>query len=168
MSKGILRTVEGDVTNPQTTAPNEIVLIPHVCNNLGVMGAGVALALKNKWSEVEQVYKDFFTKHGIISSSGFIPFSSVLGKVCYAKIDNHLVIANMIGQDGIVSIDNPKPIKYKALADCMTEVVGYIEMIKKQTDSPVVIHACKFGSDLAGGDWNFILELIRENKKLYL
>ena len=86
----------------------------------------------------------------------------LLGKTCYAKIDNHLVIANMIAQNGIVSFDNPKPIKYKALADCMTEVVDYIEMIKSQTSNPVVIHAPKFGSLRAKGNFGFILELIDE------
>ena len=45
---------------------------------------------------------------------------------------------------------------------CMAEVYSYIEMVKSQTSNPVVIHTCKFGSDLAGGNWEFILELIRE------
>ena len=43
--QGNLRIVEGDVTNPQRQSSNEIAFIPHCCNNLGVMGAGVALAL---------------------------------------------------------------------------------------------------------------------------
>ena len=68
----------------------------------------------------------------------------------------------MIGQDGTVSEDNPKPVRYRALANCMAEVVDYINMIKSQTDNPVVIHTPKFGSDLAGGDFRFILELIKE------
>ena len=86
----------------------------------------------------------------------------MLGKVCYAQIDRYLVVANMIGQDGIVSKDNPIPIKYKALANCMSEVFCYVEMIKSRTSNPVVIHAPKFGSLRAKGNWNFILELIRE------
>ncbi len=54
--KGQLRIVEGDVTNPQRTTENEIVVIVHCCNNHGVMGLGVALALKKKWPEVEEKY----------------------------------------------------------------------------------------------------------------
>ena len=68
----------------------------------------------------------------------------------------------MIGQDGTVSPDNPKPVKYRALANAMGEVIGYIDMIQSQTVLPVVIHTCKFGSDLAGGRWEFIEELIKE------
>ena len=152
MNKGTLRNVKGDVTNPQKTDDKEIVIIPHCCNNLKIMGAGVAKALRDKWPLVFEVYEKMHALNPL----------PMLGKVSYAKIDNHLVVANMIGQDGTVSIYNPKPVKYRALANAMFEVVGYIEMIKAQTSNPVVIHACKFGSDLAKGDWNFILELIRE------
>lgn len=153
MDNGTLRTVEGDATTPQKTAPNEIVFIPHCCNNLGKWGKGFVLALNQKWEKPQQVYRNFCEKNKSFP---------ILGKVCYAKIDNHLVIANMIGQDGTVSKDNPKPVKYKALANAMAEVVGYIEMIKKQTSNPVVIHCPKFGSKLAGGNFEFILELINE------
>ena len=55
--QGTLRNVKGDVRNPQISAENEVAIIPHCCNNLGVMGAGVALALKNKWPEVFEIYK---------------------------------------------------------------------------------------------------------------
>ena len=120
MLKGTLKTIEGDVTNPQRTAPNEIVIIAHVCNDEKIWGSGVVISISKKWKEPEQIYRDFCDKNK------FIP---ILGKVCFARIDNYLVIANMIGQKGIVSINNSIPIKYKALADCMTEVVGFIETI---------------------------------------
>lgn len=152
MEQGKLTVVQGDATNPQKTHPKEIAMIPHVCNNLGKWGRGFVLALSKKWGLPEQVYQDYcWEKH-----------FPLLGKVCYAKVDNFLVIANMIAQDGIVSKDNLKPIKYKVLANCMAEVYGYIEMVRTQTSNPVVIHCPKFGSDLAGGNWDFILELIRE------
>ncbi len=161
MAKGKLRTVEGDVTNPQRTMENEIVLIPHCCNNgvggngVGVMGGGVALSLRNKWPSVYGVYKEMElqTNNGL---------RDTLGKVCYAEINNHLVVANMIGQDGLASKNNPIPVKYVALVKCMTKVVDYIKMIEVQTGNTVVIHTPQFGSDLAKGDWGFILELIRE------
>ena len=161
MIKGTLRVVEGDATEPQTTAPNEIVIIPHVCNNgvngsgIGVMGAGIAKTIRSKWPKVYTEYKKMEDR----DSEGL---KNRLGENNYVKIDNHLVIVNMIAQDGTVSETNPKPVKYKALADCMTGIVGYIKMIKKQTSNPIVIHTCKFGVGLAKGDWNFILELIRE------
>ena len=153
MLKGTLKVVKGDATDPQRSTPHEIVIITHVCNNLGAWGRGFVLALSKKWEEPKKIYKAFCKSNR--------PFP-ILGKVCCAKIDEHLVVANMVAQNGTVSDDNPIPLKYKALANCMMEVFAYVEMIKSQTANPVVIHAPKFGSDLAGGNWDFILELIRE------
>ena len=150
---GKLTVVKGDATEPQVSNPHEIAMVPHVCNDIGGWGKGFVMALSRKWSKPEDAYRSFCEMNGKLP---------ILGKVCYAKINNSLVIANMIGQKGTVSADNPIPIKYKALVNCMAEVVAYIEMIKSQTVNTVVIHCCKFGSDLAKGDWNFILELIRE------
>ncbi len=161
MDKGILRTVVGDVTNPQKLTNVEIVLIAHVCNNgvdekgIGVMGAGVAKALRNKWPSVYTEYKKMEDrdKEGL---------KNRLGDNSYAKIDNHLVIVNMIAQNMIMSEDNPKPIKYKALIECMIGVVDYIKMIQTQTSNPVVLHCPEFGGLRAGGRFDFVLELIKE------
>jgi hypothetical protein len=153
MNKGILKTVVGDVTNPQRDKENEIVIIVHCCNNLKIMGAGVALALKNKWGEVEFVYKNS---------------DQDLGNVSFAivEVENGMIktiVANMIGQEGIGSNNNPKPVKYWALAKAMLCVKKYCQSMQASSpDSKIVIHAPKFGSDLAGGNWDFILELIRE------
>ena len=157
MAKGELTIIEGDATEPQTTYKKEIVIIPHCCNNEDKWGSGFVLALNKKWSEPEKKYRAFCECNKMARI--MLP---ILGKVCYAKINSYLVVANMIGQDGCKSADNPKPVKYWALASAMREVVGYIDMIKSQTSNPVVIHCPKFGSDLAGGNWAFILELIRE------
>ena len=153
MNKGKLRVVKGDATCPQMTTNKEIVMIPHVCNDEKKWGAGFVLALNRKWEYPERRYKEFCERNKNVP---------ILGKVCYAKIDEHLVVANMIAQDGTVSADNPKPIRYKALVNCMAEVESYIEMIRNQVSNPIVIHCPKFGSDLAGGNWDFILELIDE------
>ncbi len=153
MIKGELTIVEGDATEPQTTTPNEIVLIAHMCNDANIWGGGFVIALSKKWYLPEQKYRNF-----CIDNKDF----PILGKVCYAKINDHLAVVNMIAQHSIVSEDNPIPIKYQALANCMFDVVGYVKMVESKTGNPVVIHAPKFGSLRGGGDWNFILELIRE------
>lgn len=160
MRKGTLRVVIGDATEPQTTHKKEIVIIPHCCNDIGAWGAGFTGALNKKWPEPEKMYHAFIG--GEPPYPGKWKSTSALGNTCYAKISNYLVVANMIGQKGTVSKKNPKPVKYWALASAMREVVKYIDMIKSQVSNPIVIHCPKFGSDLAGGDWDFILELIRE------
>lgn len=161
MEKGALKVVNGDVTDPKITTLNEVVIIPHVCNNginlagVGVMGAGVAKALKDKWALVYDVYKKMEKE----SDRGL---TDKLGQVCYAKVNNRIVVANMIAQHRIISDNNPYPIRYKALIECMISIVDYIRMIQRQVNVPVTIHCPKFGSELSGGSWTFILELIRE------
>ncbi len=152
-NKGILRTVKGDATVPQTSAVNEIAIITHCCNNDGKWSKGFVLALSAKWEEPEKIYRNLCFRYSREQLSG---------KVCYAKIDNHLVVANMVAQNGTISEDNPKPVKYKALITCMEKVVDYIEMVKDQIGNPVVIHAPKFCSDLDGGNFGTVLELIEE------
>lgn len=164
--KGTLREVKGDVRNPQISAENEIAIIPHCCNNLGVMGAVVALALKNKWHEVGDIYQTMKDE----SPNGL---QNRLGEICYTpslKADDgqSVIVVNMIGQDGIANAANAKPVKYWALQKCMEEIRMVIsetivsgQMLLGKEVKPV-IHTPKFGAALAGGNWDFILELIQE------
>ena len=102
VTKGKLKTVKGDVTNPQLTTPNEVPIIPHCCNNLGVMGAGVALAIKKKWAGAFLYYTKGRKSLGDVSS--LMEFTSELEPPLRTP---KVGVFNMIGQDGIISKDNP-------------------------------------------------------------
>jgi hypothetical protein len=170
---GKLKNVRGDVTEPQRSMKDEVVIIPHCCNDLGVMGAGVALALKKKYPSVEYYYhkgleafKDS-DKTVLGTTSSFMVSDGVVGpNQENPKI--HTIIYNMIGQHRTGIIDGIIPVKYWALAKAMLAIKTYCVNIRETWDwypdwKPVpVIHCPKFGSDLAGGNWDFILELIRE------
>jgi len=72
-------------------------------------------------------------------------------------------IINMIAQHGTISRsmdDDPDrpPVRYGALASCLRKVADYVTHLPQGTQ----IHAPKFGAGLAGGNWDFIEELIRE------
>ena len=165
MVKGTLKTIVGDVTNPQMTNDNELAIIPHCCNNgrkgdgIGVMGAGVAKALRNKWPLVFEVYK----KMEDASRDGL---KNRLGENCNAVVEDNIVVVNMIGQDGVRSETNTTPVNYWALQKCReairTNLIPPLGIHLNYKHLEPVIHTCKFGSDLAGGNWDFILELIRE------
>ena len=148
--------VYGDVLRPQRIYGNcELSVIPHCCNNLGVMGAGVALQIKNKYPKLVEPY----FKAAEISNGGL---KNWLGDVFFGLHDTgKLLIANMIGQDGVRSDDNPKPVKYWALLRAMQETLAYAGGCAFRGDK-VVFHCPKFGSDLAGGKWELIEELIQE------
>ena len=130
------------------------VVIPHVCNNIDVFGGGFTRDLSAKYPIVQKNYHLLGT-------------SVRLGKVQYIEVDknptyNHkLIIANMIAQNGTISPKNPRPLNYGALAFCMTDVRQYCNSLKDNIEyGKVEIHAPKFGSGLAGGDWFFIQELM--------
>jgi hypothetical protein len=65
----------------------------------------------------------------------------------------------MISQNGTISPRNKRPLNYLALCRSMLSVSKYIKE-KINTDQSVQIHAPKFGSGLAGGNWGFISDLI--------
>jgi len=116
------------------------ILVPHVCNNVKKFGAGFAKSIALKWPIVR---------------SKFIDFDAKLGDVQFVNVDS-LTVANMIAQDGVKSVNEKKPLKYNHLIRCMDSVA---QMAK---DSGAEIHTIKFGSNLAGGTWELIEELIYE------
>lgn len=105
-----------------------------------------------------------------------------LGNVGYTQVGENLIVGNMIGQHGcgrrlvplkegyykehkrlnslIEEVGEPKsspysPIDYVALYDCLTKVRDFALEKGYDVAMPMI------GSKLAGGDWNFIEEMIK-------
>jgi len=128
------------------------VIIPHVCNNINLFGAGFAAAIDNKFPSV----KENFHLLGNKAKLGYVQYINVSQN---KTSNNSLIIANMIAQNKTISHNNPRPLNYEALVRCMVDVRNYIVKLKN-LDTNVEIHCPKFGSGLAGGNWNFIEQLI--------
>lgn len=130
------------------------VIIPHVCNNINGFGAGFAGAVAKNYPIVKENFHLLGSK-AVLGHSQFV----------VAKKDNsykhQIIFANMIAQNGTISPINPRPLNYYALARCMANVAIFINQ-NFDKDNRVQIHAPKFGSGLAGGDWRFISELITD------
>jgi len=148
----MIKYVVGDVR--AIPHEREMVFIPHCCNNIDVMGSGVAKALYNRWPKVKDKYHESFMK---------------LGTVSYVKeVDDRVVICNMIGQNGVktgenenghaIGDDGKPPVRYSALCLAMMDVAGKLEMFGDKVE----IHCPLFGCDLAGGDWYIVSTLIEE------
>lgn len=132
--------LKGDATNPQGDG---VKIIPHICNNIGVWGAGFVLALSKRWKEPEESYRNNQNHH--------------LTNVEFIQVENDIIVANMIAQRGVGKRINGKPpISYGALRVCLNDVNDYA---KTKNAS---IHMPKIGSGLAGGDWNVIEKIIKE------
>lgn len=134
------------------------VIVPHVCNNVGAFGAGFVSAINNKYPIVRENYS-LLGKNFLRQNLGYTQYVEVLSD----KVYNHkLIFANMIAQNGLISNKNPRPLNYYALVKCMASVGKYVQTNFSQDTRPPQIHCPKFGCGLAGGNWNFIADLIED------
>lgn len=141
--------LKGDATQPQRKDNNTKVIIPHICNDLGLWGAGFVLALSKRWKQPEQDYR---------SLSDY-----KLGRVLLTDCGDNIIVANMIAQHGVKPKFHPaglsridQPIRYNSLRECLNSVNLLAVSIGAE------IHAPKFGAGLAGGDWLTIEKIINE------
>lgn len=133
------------------------VIVPHVCNNINSFGAGFAAAVSDHYPIVKENYHllgSSFLKNNL----GYVQFIEVFKDSQY---EHKLIFANMIAQNGTIHKQNPRPLNYLYLTKCMQSVAKYINQ-QFDSENRVQIHAPKFGSGLAGGNWSFIEELIHD------
>lgn len=131
------------------------VVIPHVCNNINVFGAGFAAAVSNRYP----IVKENFYLLGNKAKLGYVQYVNVEKNKQYGY---DIVFANMIAQNNIISQNNYRPLNYEFLVKCMIDVRHYVSNYVKDNDIKVEIHCPKFGSGLAGGNWNFIENLVQD------
>lgn len=138
----MINYIKGDATNPIGDG-NKI--IAHICNNVGAWGAGFVLAISKKWKEPEKRFK-------LWSSFGKPP---ELGEVQFVSVEEDIMVANMIGQDGIRTGNlNPTPIRYSAVEDCLQLVY------ERAITTGSSVHMPRIGTGLAGGKWHIIEPMI--------
>lgn len=136
------------------------VIVPHVCNNVDLFGAGFAAQVATQYPEVKSNYH-LLGKTFLKSNLGHDQFIPVYEDKQYR---HKIIFVNMIAQQGIKNANNLRPLNYAALCRSM---IGVSQFIQAKTGfinktEKVEIHAPKFGSGLAGGNWNFISELIND------
>ena len=159
MNKGKLTEVIGDVTTPQRIEKNEVVFIPHCCNDIGKMGAGVALAIKRKWEDAFYLYASHIARigQGEKNLGSTVFWNSAENGIK----DDAIVICNMIAQHGFKNKDNPRPLNYNSLVKCMNDVAAEV-ITYKEVFNKCRIHCPMFGGDLAGGNFDFVKCLIED------
>ena len=133
----------GDATRPQVPG-NKI--IAHICNDAGGWGAGFVLALSKRWKEPEKQYRDWFKRKDDFE----------LGEVLYVRVANDIWVANMIAQHGYMDRMSGVPIRYDALAKCLTDLHGTAQ------DHMASVHMPRIGTGLAGGKWDVIEPMIEQ------
>jgi len=153
---GVYNEVVGDVTEPHSASNNKVIVIPHVCNNVGAFGAGVALSIAKRWPHVQQKFFDFSKRFPNTDREllmGMVLFVAAEKTAC-----STIHIANMFAQRGLRSSENKHPLEYTALTRAMADVVDTCnEMFGRDGFE---IHCPKFGTALAGGTWKKIRPII--------
>jgi hypothetical protein len=136
------------------------VFVPHVCNNIDLFGAGFAGQVANEYPSVKANYH-MLGKTFLKGNRG-LGYSQILNTYEDPKYKHKLYFVNMIAQNGIRGSNNTRPLNYAALVKCMVEIKQYIHQNTGflNKNEQIEIHAPKFGSGLAGGNWNFISDLI--------
>lgn len=131
--------INGDATAPVGTG-NKIIV--HVCNDENRWGLGFVLALSKKWRQPEIAYhmmKDM-----------------ILGNVQFVRVEDNIIVANMIGQHSVGFKNGIAPIRYNAIRECL------IKVNEEAILTGSSIHCPRFGAGLSGGSWEIIEQIIKE------
>lgn len=137
--------VVGDATYPQGPGPK---VIAHCVNDIGKWGSGFVLALNKRWLKPREEYLAWSREINPV-----IPFK--LGSVQLVQVEPELWVANIIGQHQTIR-ENPKPIRYEALARGLWVVADFSLTKKASVVMP------RLGAGLARGRWDIIEKIIQE------
>ena len=121
-------------------------IIVHGCNCQGVMGAGIALQVKERFPEAYKVYRDMHEGSGL-----------VLGEVTVAEIDQTKFIVNANTQN---STGNGRQVSYDAIATCFETVVLLADYIRDTRGENLAVMFPMIGAGLGGGNWEIISTII--------
>jgi O-acetyl-ADP-ribose deacetylase (regulator of RNase III) len=118
-------------------------IIAHGCNAQGVMGSGVALAVKKKYPWAFDQYYHEYCVNGLET-----------GRNLYTSHNGEVYIVNMITQN-YYGKDGKRYVSYDALDECMENLNRWMdEFYQIDVSMPAI------GAGLGGGHWPIIREII--------
>ena len=136
---------EGDATLPDFDENYGLTIIAHVVNDAGIMGAGFAQALSNRYPASKGYYLKIYAEQGL-----------ELGKCIHCPVRETLSVSHMIAMHGVASQSNPNPLDYKHLRTCLKKVHDRAQKYN------AIVHMPKIGAGLARGNWDIIYPMIEE------
>lgn len=119
-------------------------------NCLGVMGSGVALAIRHKYPEVYEAYCDFCKEQKP---------EDLFGNTFLCDSNDGKIFANLFGQKNFGRTGQFTD--YAALKSCM---IGLATYAKKNDEENWKSFAFPYGMSCGtgGGDWNIVSQMIEE------
>lgn len=140
----MIEIVNGDLLK------SDLPVIAHQTNCLGVMGAGIAKSIKNKWNDVFIQYKNLCTN--------VIDKHNLLGKIQLCATNDIPIkyVVNLFGEYSFTESVAPyehRHTDYDALRNTLTVLKEKLVFL----DFDKVGIPYKLGCGLAGGDWDGVV-----------
>lgn len=127
-------------------------IIVHGCNSKGVMGSGVALAVKEEYPNTFNKYQQACREVSMMESIvGIVVWTSELG--------GDLLIANAITQETFGRDTYTRYVSYDAIDTCFRHI-NHIA-----TNRDMKVHIPKIGAGLGNGNWEVIEAIINHRVK---
>jgi O-acetyl-ADP-ribose deacetylase (regulator of RNase III) len=137
----MIKYVKGDLLD----APQELII--HQVNCLGVMGSGLAKAIKDRYPAAFREYNK------LCSDDVVVPKNKLLGIAQFVRVYDNRVVCNLFGQFTFL----PRTVRHTDYDALRT---GF-ETIKK-TYPKIDIAVPKIGCGLGGGDWKIVSTMLEE------
>jgi hypothetical protein len=119
------------------------------CNNIGAYGAGVSGVISKKWPLVESFYRKKYLEYKDYTGQSGLP----MGLIMVVEVESNLSVVNIIGQEGLRSRSNPKPVRWGSIS------IGLNRLLEHY---PVgTYHLPLIGCGLGGGkEWE-LMEVLK-------
>jgi O-acetyl-ADP-ribose deacetylase (regulator of RNase III) len=145
----MLKYIEGDATDPVSDTKYNIIV--HVVNDEGVMGAGIARTIREKWPHVYSKYVSLF-------KSPAKDRATAQGQIQIVRADGDLFVCNLFGQSGIGPFYGLPAVRYGAIEEGLLRLNHRIATANDKTS--VSLHMPRIGCGLAGGSWAKVQDVI--------
>lgn len=120
-------------------------IIVHGCNAQGIMGSGVALAVKNKYPDAFRAYLDHLEGR-----------PNPVGTTNFWRLNTDLIIANAITQQTFGTDKSVKYVSYDAIHTCFNAIVGFADTYGMSIHIPLI------GAYRGNGNWEVISRIIND------
>jgi len=127
-------------------------ILAHCCNNIGKWGAGFTHSLDRFSTVPRDSYKEWYERE---NQKSYKMCRLPLGKTQFVKVAD-IYIANIIGQNGVRTAKNNKPVKYDAIKKGLETVKRFAQEKNRAICSPLL------GTKLAGGSVERIYGIIHD------
>lgn len=155
----------GDMLNPPLDERE--LIITHGCNAQGVMGSGVAKAIRDLYPEAYKGYRDWYETHGL--KVGDIVPVNIDHKQTTKGFRYGRYVINAVTQEFYGRDPSRVYVSYEGLRAAMREINNNV-LVRLRSDSagePERVAMPLIGAGLANGKWSIIAPIIEEEATIF-